>query len=107
MLARCRICTRHFVPVGLLRATPGPLLSSLTPQWHKAPPQTANTPICLQLETAGDCYIVCGGLLDEDEHGFKTIAVNDAASAQTAAARRVVNFAYEMMHVGGAGCQWA
>ena len=24
-----------------------------------------------KVETAGDCYIICGGLLDEDKEGFK------------------------------------
>ncbi len=54
----------------------------------------------VQVETAGDCYIVCAGLLHEDEQGFKTLALeSDQAASQTRAARRVLNFAVEMMHV--------
>lgn len=51
------------------------------------------------METAGDCYIVAGGLLNEDEDGFQALAKNQRASAYTTAARRVLNFAYKMMQV--------
>jgi hypothetical protein len=55
----------------------------------------------MQVETAGDCYIVCGGLLREDEEGFHALARDSAcdAASDTAAARRVLNFAREMMYV--------
>jgi class 3 adenylate cyclase len=53
-----------------------------------------------QVETAGDCYIVCAGLLEEDEQGFRTLAVGtDQEACRTRAARRVLSFAVEMMQV--------
>ncbi len=56
--------------------------------------------VCLQVETAGDCYIVCAGLLHEDEQGFRTLdPQSDQAASRTRAGRRVLNFAVEMMHV--------
>jgi hypothetical protein len=59
-------------------------------------------PCCLQVEIAGDCYIVCGGLLNEDEQGFRCVDVggDSKGSSRTRAARRVLNFAVEMMQVG-------
>ncbi|GFH23412.1 guanylate cyclase domain-containing protein, partial [Haematococcus lacustris] len=49
---------------------------------------------------AGDCYIICGGLLDEDEDGFKTVASGSPTRvAKIKAARRALNFAVEMMRV--------
>ncbi|GFH18066.1 guanylate cyclase domain-containing protein [Haematococcus lacustris] len=53
-----------------------------------------------KVETAGDCYIICGGLLDEDEDGFKTVASGSPTRvAKIKAARRALNFAVEMMKV--------
>ncbi|KAL6760541.1 hypothetical protein V8C86DRAFT_2550631 [Haematococcus lacustris] len=53
-----------------------------------------------KVETAGDCYIICGGLLDEDEDGFKTVASGSPTRvAKIKAARRALNFAVEMMRV--------
>lgn len=51
-------------------------------------------PLTLQVETAGDCYIVAGGLVDEDEEGFKTLMNK---TSQRRAARRVFNFARDML----------
>lgn len=53
-------------------------------------------------DTAGDAYIVVGGLLEEDEQGFKTLARRDgggsrAAEAAAHAALRVLNFARDML----------
>ncbi|KAJ9520831.1 hypothetical protein QJQ45_014035 [Haematococcus lacustris] len=52
----------------------------------------------MRVDTAGDCYIVCGGLLNEDEDGFMTVAKSPPRpAAKTRAARRVLNFTWEMM----------
>ncbi|KAL6765121.1 nucleotide cyclase [Haematococcus lacustris] len=52
-----------------------------------------------KVETAGDCYIICGGIVDEDEQGFRRVTGKLSASARTRAARRALNFAYDMMQV--------
>ena len=44
----------------------------------------------LQVETAGDCYIVAGALMEVDEEGFMTLDFQGDASH---GARNVVNFA--------------
>ncbi|KAJ9521110.1 hypothetical protein QJQ45_022875 [Haematococcus lacustris] len=55
----------------------------------------------MRVDTAGDCYIVCGGLLNEDEDGFMTVAKSPPRpAAKTRAARRVLNFTWEMMQAG-------
>ncbi|KAJ9520664.1 hypothetical protein QJQ45_007460 [Haematococcus lacustris] len=55
----------------------------------------------MRVDTAGDCYIVCGGLLNEDEDGFMTVAKGPPRpAAKTRAARRVLNFTWEMMQAG-------
>ena len=43
------------------------------------------------METAGDCYIVAGGLMEEDEDGFTCVAGNDPHPEQSA--ERVFAFA--------------
>ncbi|KAJ9517225.1 hypothetical protein QJQ45_009162 [Haematococcus lacustris] len=53
-----------------------------------------------KVETAGDCYIICGGLLDEDEDGFQAVSTSSPCrAAKTKAARRALNFALDMMRV--------
>ncbi|KAL6747451.1 nucleotide cyclase, partial [Haematococcus lacustris] len=53
-----------------------------------------------KVETAGDCYIICGGLLDEDEDGFQAVSTSSPCrTAKTKAARRALNFALDMMQV--------
>ena len=47
-------------------------------------------PSNLQVETAGDCYIVAGALMEVDEEGFMTLDFQGDASH---GARNVVNFA--------------
>ncbi|GFH25129.1 guanylate cyclase domain-containing protein, partial [Haematococcus lacustris] len=60
--------------------------------------QLVNKHAVFKVETAGDCYIVCGGLLDEDEDGFMTVSSGQQnGAARTRAARRVLNFAADMM----------
>ena len=50
------------------------------------------------METAGDCYIVAGGLMEEDEDGFTCVAGNDPHPEQSA--ERVFAFA-KVRVVGG------
>ncbi|GFH08250.1 guanylate cyclase domain-containing protein, partial [Haematococcus lacustris] len=53
-----------------------------------------------KVETAGDCYIICGGLLDEDEDGFQAVSTSSPCNAaKTKAARRALNFALDMLRV--------
>jgi class 3 adenylate cyclase len=44
-----------------------------------------------KVETAGDCYIVAGGLMQHEEHGF--VSVGDAATCAAQGAERVMAFA--------------
>lgn len=53
----------------------------------------------MQVETAGDCFIVCAGLLEEDEQGFNALAEAGRTESRTRAAQRVLNFALEMLEV--------
>lgn len=58
------------------------------------------------METAGDCYIVSGGVLRQDGQGFY---VAEAQHDPAASAQRVMAFAKDMLAaaglVGGAGAR--
>ncbi len=49
-----------------------------------------------KVETAGDCYIVAGGLMQREEHGF--VSVSDAATSAVQGAERVMAFAKALIH---------
>ena len=51
---------------------------------------TPHSYFTLQVETAGDCYIVAGALMEVDEEGFMTL---DAESDAFQGAQNVFNFA--------------
>lgn len=48
----------------------------------------------LQVETAGDCYIVSGGILVQDTEGFSQVEENHNPADS---ARRVMEFAKDML----------
>ncbi|GFH23361.1 guanylate cyclase domain-containing protein, partial [Haematococcus lacustris] len=53
--------------------TPGQVMSFLNELFSKLDALLDKHNV-YKVETAGDCYIICGGLLDEDEDGFQAVA---------------------------------
>ncbi|GFH32055.1 guanylate cyclase domain-containing protein, partial [Haematococcus lacustris] len=79
--------------------TPGQVMSLLNELFSKLDALLDKHNV-YKVETAGDCYIICGGLLDEDEDGFQTVSTaSPSHAAKIKAARRALNFAVEMMRV--------
>ncbi|KAL6747238.1 guanylate cyclase, partial [Haematococcus lacustris] len=52
--------------------TPGQVMSFLNELFSKLDALLDKHNV-YKVETAGDCYIICGGLLDEDEDGFQAV----------------------------------
>ncbi|GFH12709.1 guanylate cyclase domain-containing protein, partial [Haematococcus lacustris] len=79
--------------------TPGQVMSFLNELFSKLDALLDKHNV-YKVETAGDCYIICGGLLDEDEDGFQAVSTSSPCrAAKTKAARRALNFALDMMRV--------
>ncbi|KAL6759987.1 adenylate and guanylate cyclase catalytic domain-containing protein [Haematococcus lacustris] len=79
--------------------TPGQVMSFLNELFSKLDDLLDKHSV-YKVETAGDCYIICAGLLDEDEDGFKTVSTaSPSPAAKAKAARRALNFTMDMMQV--------
>ncbi|GFH20709.1 guanylate cyclase domain-containing protein, partial [Haematococcus lacustris] len=77
--------------------TPGQVMSFLNELFSKLDDLLDKHSV-YKVETAGDCYIICAGLLDEDEDGFKTVSTaSPSPAAKAKAARRALNFTMDMM----------